>query len=275
MLVSGYLFYYSIKKYGFKENIKNRIKQLLIPIICQTLLEIVLIYFLDKTLVFSVSIFIYNLWFLWAVLFCSMIVLIVNKLFKDNLFVYIIIYCLLFFLPDLYNICLYSYMYIFFVLGYLFNKYNLKDSKYNNVNVIAIISTAMFLILLCFYNESAYIYTTGYYILKGNVVKQLIIDIYRTLIGLVGSISVISILKIINKKFKLKRLSYIGKYSLGIYIVSDLVFVNIFSKFEDYISNINYLLIIIEAIVVIVISIVISKLIQKNKLLNKLLLGGR
>ena len=129
--------------------------------------------------------------------------------------------------------------------------------------------------MLCFYNESAYIYTTGYYILKGNVVKQLIIDIYRTLIGLVGSISVISILKVINKKFKLKRLSYIGKYSLGIYIVSDLVFVNIFSRFQGYISNINYLLIIIEAIVVIVISIVISKLIQKNKLLNKLLLGGR
>lgn len=275
MLVSGYLFYYSIKKYDLKSNIKSRLKQLLIPIICHSLIKTIIHFIINKSLVLSINTFIYNLWFLWAVFFCSLIILFVNKLFRDNLLIYIVIFCLLFLLPDVYNINLYSYMYIYFVSGYLFNKYNIKFTSDKKLKIIMVISCFIFGCLLCFYNYNSYIYTSGYYILKGDVINQLIIDLYRTIIGLAGSVFVVSILKIINKKYEFKLLPYVGKYSLGIYLISDIIFMNVFPLINSKITDINYLLILIETLFVIVSSIIVSKLIQKSKLLNKLLLGGR
>lgn len=275
MVVSGYLFYYSIKKYDFMVNIKNRVTQLLIPIVFHAFVKQLIHFIINRTIAFSIDTFIYNLWFLWAILFCSLIILITNKLFKDNLLVYIAIFCLLYFLPDRYNINLYSYTYVYFILGYLVNKYNIKCKNENKRNAIAIVSCFIFAILLCFYNYNSYIYTSGCYILKGNVVNQLLINLYRTIIGLIGSVSVVLILKIIEKKGELKLLPYIGKYSLGIYLISDIIFLNIFPLFNFYIPNINYFLIFMETLFVIVLSILISKLIQKNKLLNKLFFGGR
>ena len=126
-----------------------------------------------------------------------------------------------------------------------------------------------------FYNKDSYIYTTGYCILHGDITKQIIIDIYRFSIGLSGSISVIILLFNILNKFRLNLLVFIGKYSLGIYIISGLIFSYIFPYFNIYIKSVNYVYTILETIGVILLSLIVTLIIKKSNFLNKLLLGGR
>ena len=80
------------------------------------------------------------------------------------------------------------------MIGYFFNKYDLNKIYNSKKNIICIMSSIFFLVLLHYFNYSTYIYTSGYYILKQNInVHQILINIYRLFIGLTGTVSIISI----------------------------------------------------------------------------------
>ena len=275
MLVSGYLFYYSLSKYSFKELIIRRIKQLIVPIITYSIIDNILLCIYNKVIIINLQLLLYNLWFLWALFYSSIAVLIISKFFKKEVLMYVLIGIFTFFIPGVYNFQLYCYMFPYFVLGYLFNKYSLKDRAISKINLIFCVSFVITIVGLMLYNYSSYIYTTGYYILNGNAIKQLLIDLYRFVIGLSGSVSVIIILFNILNVTKLNLLVLIGKNSLGIYIISGLIFAYIFPQFNIYIDNINYMLIILETICVIFSSIIATLIVKKCKIFNKLLLGGR
>ena len=168
-------------------------------------------------------------------------------------------------------------MYFYFIIGYLSKKHNIieKINKYIN-NKTLIVNSILFILLLLFMNKNTYIYTSGMNILSNY--KQLIIDLYRFLLGLIGSTEVLLLINILQNKLNdniKNKLIYLGKNTLGIYIISSIIHPFILPLITKNLSNINYLFILLESIIILVISITAIELIKKNKYTNKFLLGEK
>lgn len=280
MIISGYLFYYSVKKNNFKKNIINRMKNNLLPIIVWSIIPIIInllsldsynLYNIVKVIVAGI---VYNLWFLWAVLLCSLIVLLCNKFFDDSIIVYVVMFAISLFIPNILNFDLYVFMFPYFVFGYLYNKYN-KDVK-TDIKYIFLF-TILFVILLTQYNYDSFIYNSGTCILN-NFWKQLGIDLYRYSVGFCGSIFVILLVLKLIKKIPIKIrniITMIGKNSLIIYIVTDYLYAYIIPRVTYSLDGVNYLLCAFCTLILVAISIIISKILNKNRITNMLFLGNR
>ncbi|MDD6628190.1 MAG: acyltransferase [Lachnospiraceae bacterium] len=132
MLISGYLFIYTVEKYSdIMAFVKNRILRLLLPIVCWDI--IIYIKFaieVEKTegwikelLVAYFRSLPEDYWFLWAVFYCSIAVWIGRYLFNDSIIYYLLGLVLTFLVPEIiYHLFFYKFMYPFFVGGYLFAK---------------------------------------------------------------------------------------------------------------------------------------------------------
>lgn len=289
MLISGYLFGYSVVRQSWTEIILNRIKTLIVPVLIWALIpftytmiqqinnnqEIGLLFVIKNYILISLG----NLWFLWAIFWCSLIVTIVRRFFNDSKWVYLLGFALTFFVPDSLNLSLYKFMYMYFVLGYFYNKDNFqcRIRKIYLNNGALIVSGILFLVLLLFYNRNCYIYTTGYCILRSTPLKQLGIDLFRFMIGFAGCTFILLVFyKIFHLLKPINRaLMYMGKNTLGIYIISTFMSIYVLNKVTGNLISINYIITIVEAFILILFSLSGTLLIKKNKLLNKLLLGGR
>lgn len=291
MLISGYLFAYGIKN-SFVDIVTNKLRSLIAPICFWAIIPLV-IYITTQCLNDSFSIMLsfkyylnyslFSLWFLWAVFLCSLLVVIVNKLFKYAICIYVLLFVVSFVVPDGYNLYLYKFMYPFFVIGYMFNKYSLQEklqyiyrSKYFEIGV-----GALFFLMLLFYKHDMYIYISRYAIVGKDIIEQLYIDIYRLIIGLVGSIFTLIVLHKIYKSLQNKKffdreslILTIGKNTMGIYIISSIIDHCILSEITKSLTGPNYF-VVIETIVIIILSIIMVKLIKRNNILNKLLLGAK
>lgn len=287
MLVSGYLFYYSINKYTSKNLIKKKINNLIIPIISFSFIILVIkILINDINIEFNIYFikdiiknFLGCLWFLWAIFYCSLIILLVNRLFKDNPIIYLIIFIISFFIPDMLGFALYKYMYPFFVLGYFFNK-NKMYMIYDRLNKKVIIFCLLFIFLILFslYNYDSFIYTTGHYILKGKLLTQVLINLYRYIIGLFGSCFVLVLIREIYLKIP-KKINIViekwGENSLGIYALSNLIFVYVLPNITLFVKDFNFILIFLETVIILVVVMILIKFIKKNSILRYLLLGNK
>lgn len=96
MLISGYLFAISSKEKTFKQSLFAKIKQLIIPLLCWSVITLIVecikiplgvsthtfgFIWIFQTLLSS---FIGGPWFLWSLWWCSLIIIIGKKIFKDN-----------------------------------------------------------------------------------------------------------------------------------------------------------------------------------------------
>lgn len=112
---------------------------------------------------------------------------------------------------------------------------------------------------------------------KQDVFNQVMIDIYRWLIGIIGSIFVLYIIKLsypqMHRPF-VAIISYIEKNSLGLYIISG-VFNNYLMLKLTKSVEISFLTIIIETFFMLVVCLLINFIFKKIPICNKLLLGGR
>ena len=235
MLVSGYLFFFSFSKRGLKELLVHRVQSFVQPIVFCSFFN-----YLVTTVLFAAmrgkfgAAFngdwlsnLSSLWFLWSVLAASIATAVVCKKAK-RLPVQILLLAAMIPLIALFpNMNENIYMYPYFVLGFYFAQY--KDKLPSLLLKMKYISLPLFPILLCFYDKKHYIYTTG--LLPGSdysLSQMLLIDAYRWLIGLVGSVFVITILQLLYQyvTVKLKNpllsigLSAIGRKSLQIYALS-------------------------------------------------------
>lgn len=137
MLISGFLFGFSIKK-GWAENIRKKFHSLLVPSFVWAILSVALSMahnFVHNEpitlLVFAKSYLtsaLFSLWFLWALFGCSLLVALVNRFCKDSIWIYAAIFIASFFIPDSFSFGLYKYMFPYFLAGYFFQKLNWKDS---------------------------------------------------------------------------------------------------------------------------------------------------
>ena len=235
MLISGYLFFYSFSKRNLKELLIHRTQTLLQPIVFCSVFN----YFATEVLggVITGSIApafsgqwlenLSSLWFLWSVLAASLVTAVVCKK-VNNVFVQLVLLVIAIPIIAMFpNRDMNLFMYPYFVLGFYFSKY--KDRLPNIVQKLKYISLPLFPVLLCFYEKKHYIYTTG--LLpneKYSFLQMVCIDTYRWLIGLVGSLFVITVLQLVYNHIIIKvktprlsnALSKMGEKSIQMYAFS-------------------------------------------------------
>ena len=116
---------------------------------------------------------------------------------------------------------------------------------------------------------------------------QLAIDIYRFVIGIVGSSVVILSAAILAYIFKhvnivgaacgklVEIVGYVGKNTLGIYLVSTLIFIYIIKPLAWGLYGIDYVMVLIQTAAVMIMSLVVIWLIRRIPVIGRWLLGGR
>ena len=146
-----------------------------------------------------------------------------------------------------------------------------------------IVSGFVLLILLRFMQTSTYIYVSGFAILgKENPWIQIYYDLYRWTIGFAGSVFVLSginlLMNVTVNKFKTaKNLVWgVGTLSMGIYAVQGYVFeYGIIPVFAIVGVDVPFILVIVEALLILGICCGITLFLKKIKPLSICLLGGR
>ena len=292
MLISGFLFAYSVKNRSWLNVLITKGKQLLIPLagwsVVSTLISIIKIICGVSTRKFSFIWLCQSLysgfwggpWFLWAMWWGIVAVVLVRTLLRDNPFAYLLLTAATFFIPDTICPAVYKFMLPFFILAYYFNAHGISV-KFKKVymNPIFIVGCALtFTALIHLFNYDTYIYTSGFYIFAypGNAVWQIHNNVLRFVIGLFGSISfaylVYALVKILPEIIN-RPLAFLGRTTLGVYIISGYIFTEVLIRIP--IKELNYGYIILETVAIMAVSVIITLLIQKFKYANRLLLGGR
>lgn len=294
MLVSGYLFYSTLQRKTLKNILISKGQGILLPLIVWTSLY----YFLSQTvsgilkdgIKFSFSAW-YNtvignfLWYLWSLLFISIGLALVIKLLSKKIY-FIGILLLLLLLAFLPNGTMNIFMYPYFIIGYYFRKYENTILKFKWIGIYGLI---IYIILMSLYNENCYIYTSGINLFNSKLgfKTQLLIDIYRYIIGLLGSISIVFLFtSIIKSEYIKKVIGELGRFSMQIYIMQCLCLSWLWSTvWRKIIEQIGYnplflseklysfVITPIMAILVAVLLYWISRLIGKLPKVSKLLFG--
>ena len=239
MLVSGYLSYGSISRLGTRELLCKRFKNYVVPVIFWGTISCVIkvLFFNERSVKTLLATYWGNFWFIWSVLIFSIFVsLVENKIKTHKKMVFISTMVLALITPD---VAIQKYVFPFFLFGFYANKYGIigRITK-RHIITCAIICSLLFLILLPLFDRDKYIYISGFTLLKCNglieVVRQLYINLFRYLIGFVGSVSVIIILQLICKKVTVlaRYIAPFGKSTISLYILSTLIFLYGFRGFN-------------------------------------------
>ena len=298
MLISGYLFCGSVIKNKMAYNVRSRFTTLLIPIMLWSIIPYIirLVQGDERSIWLVVRAYfttcIGNLWFLWAVFYCSFIVLLVNRYFGDSIVVYALMAVVMLFTPDLSRLHLYKFMYGYFVVGYVLRKNNffgkIRGTRKGFLGIAAGL-TLIYMLLLGLYDRDCYIYTSGYTLLCNNALRQLGIDIFRFITGMAGCAVMLMVSAIIRNiagkiygsnmgkivKKSVDFLAYIGRNTFGIYIVSTLLFSYVIKPLAWNVNGIDYFLVTAEAVSVLGVSLAITELVRRIPVLGQLLLGNR
>lgn len=284
MTVSGFLFWNSVNRHTSELVIVSKIKSLLVPIIVWQSLYLLFLYLsclisLSVTLVYSYR---GALWFLWSILFCSLLMLIGRICFKDSLLYGFVTWVLLLFVADHYFSNLHVFMFPYFMAGYYWNRYNLHD-RYKQLSrsmkwVLCGITLMTFALFFVFYDTpDKSIYINGTYLLgRVSVTKQLLIDMARYGYGFLGVSMVMILIEQLFPLFQKHHVVFnylvnLGKMSLGIYAINHYTYE--WMLLLPISSNYMYLLTIVETVVTIVLICYLIKLIEKNRYMSLLLLG--
>lgn len=288
IFVSGYLFAFSIRKYSLKTLCHKKIMSLLVPLIVNVSI-LMLLYESNYSslggLKYTCMHIVYSLpkklWFLWAVLYCMIFVVAINRLRLNKYFEYTVTFlCVIafYFIPDeiIPNAELYKYMLPYFIIGYYFNgKETISNFRLSNVLLFSVLSIIIYAMGILYFHKQDYVYISGSYILKNQeVLANIIICLKRIGIGLVGIVTVLAISYIIV--VYLRKISnafaFCGEKSLGIYLFSTWCFDGLaLHLYASY--NITYIL--LTFIAVLSFSLCLTILVEKNSLSRLLLLGGR
>lgn len=237
-MISGYLLYYSLSHHSYKSVLFSRVKTLCIPIIVWG--TIINIYGMILCTWFDIGRYT-DIWFLWTILFATIFVVIYSKMPKFRFGLLILGFLIVNFLPNgKMNLFLYPY----FVLGYLYNENKTKINT-SLVDIVKKISLVGYPLLMLLFNKQAYIYVSGtVFNAKERFLEHLLIDVYRFLVGFLGSVFIIVIAKAILKTFSKfkgfenaeKCIANVGKLSLQIYVLQIVVverFIPDFLNFFD------------------------------------------
>lgn len=288
-LINGYLFYPSQRKRNFMEALCSRITGLLIPILVWTTMDWILGSALHRKIVLGewLDVFAGNmLWFLWSIFAANLILIITEKWIKSwwaKIICVVVGFIAMYVFP---NVELNLFLYPYVILGFYYKKHvksSLSIKKYGWICIL------LFIMLLPLYKETSFIYTTGISVWKSDVTVEthILIDLYRYMIGLSGSVAVIYIVCVLIGKFKTldNWLSKCGQYTMQIYIIQCFffkIFGIVWGKIENFFGNSAILLNVISRDVIIALPfclilllmlLFISKIFEKSSLINRILFG--
>lgn len=180
----------------------------------------------------------------------------------------------------------YTFMVPYFFLGYLLSIVTPDLFSKNRITVIEICGTVLFFILLPFYNNDVYVYNSGVYVAE---LIQVVIDIFRWVIGICGTLFLMCVLKIglrficSNTNPITSILAHLGKNTLPLYAIQILTlpfyceFINrIFGELlqMDTELTIDIFCVAISLVYIVIMMAVINS-IKRFKCGNIVLLGGR
>lgn len=285
--VSGYLFWFSVKNHGMVNSIKSRIVRL-VPVCFTWAIILSLVDFTKGEFTgvkHTVYYFLTDFWFLWAIIFSTVCVALIefihNKFGGDAGVVVALLIGAFTLTPDALWSHTYKYVAPYFIGGYYYAK---KQKKWLKSNVVGGVSTLLWAVLLLFYSKDSYIYTTGITVFgKENMWNQLGIDAYRYLVGIVGVIAGIWILKKLCAVIASREESwvtsgrgmveYMGRNSIIYYILSNCLYIWIMPEITKGFTF-NIILMLVETFIVAVLCNGIGRVIKRFKLLSRWLIAN-
>lgn len=280
MLVSGYLFAYTTKRDTITI-IKRKAKSILLPLIIWQTINLGINIILGQSYTYTIFFLSYfhSFWFLRALFFCFMVILLMNRLFNDNIISYIVLFFILHFIPNRVLPNIFVFTIVYFVMGYLFNKKSFPIyyiPKYSKS--LFILFTVLFIALLTNFKETYYVYISNTCIFNKlySPTYMLYIIIYRHLTAIIGCITILLSIHYIYKTiciYIIDILSSLGQASLCIYVIDSIINEQLLPSFPFI--QINYIITIAETIIVLLISYLIYTLLKSNWITTYLFLGGR
>lgn len=225
----------------------------------------------------------YSFWFLWALLLSSILVFIIEHA-KPRTLLYLLSVLTFLFLPNTLNFPSYGYIYSFVILGIELHrhigviKHAIQSICIQKQVFLAGVLIFTFVALVFLYDRNSYIYFSGMSILSNeSILKQIMIDGYREIIGVLGCITSYILVKCMSisdmrKKFLNKILFVVGQETLGAYIIDRYFHVYVLQRITSSLSP-SLLFWLLETIICIFIYHCLIKLISYNKFLSILLLG--
>lgn len=272
MLVCGYFSFNSLEL-SFSKLISKKFCQLLIPVLSCTILSMSLFRGEVNELIGSV-------WFLRTLFLCYLTARICKYISLPVEIVFFISWLLLLVLPHGGTLML-NFLYFYFCIGYLFHKHERKINIYETP--LFLISLFCFLIAICNQWTSPCEKVDLYFIIHSPI-KLLM----QTFIGFFGTITIIGCCKLLDKvsihsnflKASLSRLSVIGQYTLGIYVVQTFLIERILSAFIK-LNNIqtspmmvDFIFVPFTGFILCVLCYYIVRISRRNKIVNILFYGG-
>ena len=257
MILSGYLFWYSLQKYDLLHGIISKIKGIMIPCAVWGLVtyicDIVIFNYQDRSLGGYLYYTAFSNWFLWAVFYCSLYGFISKYLFKNCLYGYFVLILINYLIPEIGNYFGAKRLLPFFILGILINRYCLIDRlrDKNAKMMIGILGLAY-----CF---------------------SLHFEMVELVTGTVGSLFAIMIIYELSQRIKLSFLQQMGRLSICIYLFTGILFYFFVKESLRIPDSYRYL---IKAAWVFGLSVILTffafcvgKLFQKSKIASRLFLG--
>lgn len=238
--VSGYLYFYSLKRNNSLSILIKKIKQLLLPCVTWSVLLTcldVIINIITKEkndaifIVFRVfTRFINDLWFLKCIFLACFLVYFIEKT-KAKVLFYIFVVVFTNFLPSIYNLNLYGFIFPFFVLGYKVAQYDIKK-KFKSITIrtriiLFIISAIIYFVLVYLYKKDLYIYVSGIDVInsKYGVCGQLGINAFRYIVALCGISFFLSFNSCLFSFFeKNTKITVLSNETMSIYVITASIF---------------------------------------------------
>lgn len=278
MLLSGFFVGGSALQKGVWKFLLTKTKQLLLPAVTCTVTVCIYLYFCRGTADYRDEA-IGNSWFL-KTLFVYYVLFYMMKRTHINDWILFAGSCILLFVIPGCSSLQVNLLFPYFWGGYLLRKYNVLEHVSGSLGYAFLFSV---------------IYTVAYYIqLKADVPNYIEISmanihnkghliLFRYLVAFSGSMSVICIVSCFYQYFVgnsvISRISYYGRWTLGIYVLQTTIVANIFPDTLAWYVESELLLDVVVgpllAILFLLICIFIINSTSKNKLLDLLLYGGQ
>lgn len=223
-------------------------------------------------------------WFLWAILYCFLLVCLMHYRLRDSVWIYLLIFLAAFFTPDGMGLNAYKYMLPYYLIGFYGSKNRerllslkvcRKFSEEGNYTdcLVFFVSGAVFLALFSCFTPDAFIYLTGYKLIGKNYAAQLGIDLYRFLVGFGGIVFWFIVWGLLLRRFRESRmvrlLAHLGRRSLGIYLVSGILIVYVLAPVTETFRP-HYGINLIETAVMLILSAAVVEGMRRVKWLGRL-----
>lgn len=283
MVISGYLSYGSFKRKGAVNAFEIRLKKLIKPILAWIPIVIgVNCMFNAQPISFRgvIRTFLTDFWFLWAVLIATGYMILFERIpQKMRIGFYFISFLIAFFSPDILWLNAYKFVVPYFVVGFVCARNSVSLTPPRKILSFGLLCT--WIVLMLFYSTEHYVYLTKFSIFGkpfGVIwLEQLIIDVYRYIVGFVGCGAILFIGRYIwHRLEKLSwasnKILWLGRHSIAVYILSTYMFTDVVARITAT-WHPNIILWILETAATTVICTFVTKMIHKSKRLAALFIG--